>query len=158
MRIAIDDFPSLSVSRLRAAGAISPSARIATICFPDSDVSFVVGLSLRRFPNGGNWSFFRCPCGRSCRTLRLYEGSLACHGCLKARGLRNRIEFIPAHNRVAHTAPRLLARLTSPSPAKLYPRPGRKLDRRLRLELALRRSFIVARQYALDEHEKMLKR
>ena len=35
------------------------------------------GLSLVRFPNGGSWSFFVCPCGRRARILRLYEGGLA---------------------------------------------------------------------------------
>jgi hypothetical protein len=146
-----------SASRAYAAGEIRPSAKTATISFPGSGVAFVVGLSHRRFPNGGGWTFFRCPCGRRCRTLRLYGAELACHGCLKARGLRNRIEFIPAHDRVALTVPRRLARLTGP-PARLYPRPGRRLDRRTHIEAALRRSVIVARQHALDEHDRMLKR
>jgi hypothetical protein len=156
MRTAIDDLPSIGVSRLRAAGDIGPDTRTTTIRFPVGD-TFNVGLFHLQFPNGGGWSFFLCACGRRCRTLRLYEGFLACHRCLAARGLRNRVELIPTERRAAYHAPRLLARLTSASPARLNPRPGRMLDRRPRLERALRRTLIVARQHALDEHEKMLK-
>jgi hypothetical protein len=158
MRTAIDDFPSLSVSRLRAAGEIRPNDRTTTITFPDSGVAFVVGLSHVRFPNGGNWSFFRCPCGRNARTLRLYGSELACHSCLAARGFRPRVQLIPTEQRAAYLVPRLLRRLTSASPARLHPRKGRLLDRRPRLEAKLRRSVIVARQHALDEHDRMLKR
>jgi hypothetical protein len=130
MRTAIDDFPSIGVSRLRAAGHFPPDAPTTTVAFPapHDAIAFVVALSHFRWPNGGMWSFFRCPCGRRCRTLRLYEGGLACHRCLAARGFRPRVQLIATHKRVAHTAPRLLAQLTSPSPAKLHPRPGRKLD------------------------------
>ena len=53
-----------------------------------------MGLSLVRFPNGGSWSFFVCPCGRRARILRLYEGGLACLRCLAARGLRARVELV----------------------------------------------------------------
>jgi hypothetical protein len=85
-----------------------------------------VGLSLVRFPNGGSWSFFVCPIGP-----RLYDGGLACRGCLKARGLRFRVElFSHASKRTAWTAPRRLARLNSTEPARLHPRRGRMLDGR----------------------------
>jgi hypothetical protein len=151
MRAAIDDFPFLSASRMRALGEIRPDMKTATVQFPAGDVSFVVALTHLRFPNGGGWSFFVCPCGRKCRTLRLYEGGLACRSCLKARGLRHRVElFSHASKRTAYTAPRRLARLTSSSPARLHPRPGRVLDRRANLEFALRRSRIVARKHGVD--------
>jgi hypothetical protein len=94
---------------------------------------------------------FPCPCGRRAPALRLFEGQLACRGCLKARGFRARIELIPTLARAAHTGPRRIARPTGP-PARLHPRPGRLLDRRTHIEAALRRSQIVARQHALDEH------
>jgi hypothetical protein len=159
MRRAIDDFPSLSASRLRAAGEIGPDDRTTTVSFPEAGVSFVVGLQHIRFPNGGGWSFFQCPCGRLARTLRLYEGcELACHRCLGARGFRPRVQLIETHKRAAYLVPRLLARLTSNEPARLHPRPGRVLDRRPRLEAKLRRSQIVARQHALDEHDEQLAR
>ena len=63
---------------------------------------------------------------------------------------------IATPDRAAYHAPRILARLNSATPARLHPRPGRVLDRRANLEAKLRRSLIVARQYALDEHDKML--
>jgi hypothetical protein len=160
MRTAIDDFPSIGVSRLRAAGHFPADAPTTTVVFPapHDATAFVVALSHFRWPNGGVWSFFRCPCGRRAHTLRLLDNSqLACRGCLKARGFRARIELIPTPARAAHTVPRRLARLTGP-PARLYPRPGRRLDRRTHIEAALRRSVIVARQHALDEHDRMLKR
>jgi hypothetical protein len=152
MRSAIDDFPSLSVSRLRAAGHFPAGAPTTTVVFPDSATAFVVALSHFRWPNGGVWSFFVCPCGRRAHTLRLFDNALACRGCLKARGFRARIELIPTAARASHTVPRRLARLASQAPARLYPRPGRMLDRRTHIEAALRRSQIVARQQALDEH------
>ena len=156
MRTAIDDFPCLSVSRLRAAGEVRSDMKTVTVQFPGGDVSFVVALTHRRFPNGGGWSFFRCRCGRLARILRLCDNALACRGCLKARGLRHRVELIATPARAAYHAPRRLARLTSASPARLHPRPGRLLDRRSSLEASLRRSLIVARQHAFDEHDERL--
>jgi hypothetical protein len=41
-------------------------------------------------------------------------------------------------------------------PMRVHPRPGRTLDRRANIEARLRRAGIVARQYALEEHEKWL--
>jgi hypothetical protein len=155
--IAIDDFPSIGVSRMRAAGEIRPEHATTTIQFPDDPRTFTIPLHHIHFPNGGGWSFFCCPCGRRARTIRLYDNALACHGCLKAMGFRNRVQLIPAEKRAAYHLPRLIARLTAP-PARLHPRPGRTLDRRPRLERSLRRSLIVERQHALEEHDEMLKR
>jgi hypothetical protein len=151
MRAAIDDLPSVSVSRMRALGEITAATKVASVGF--GEVSFNVAISLRRFPNGGSWSFFVCPCGRRARTLRLFEGGLACHQCLGARGLRPRVQLIRTEKRAAYHAPRILSRLNSTSPARLHPRPGRKLDRRANLEFALRRSLIVAREHELEWHD-----
>ena len=38
------------------------------------EYEFTVGLSLFRWPNGGSWSFFVCPCGRRARIIRLSHG------------------------------------------------------------------------------------
>ena len=141
---------------MRAAGVITAGTAVTTVVFGDQ--SFNVAVIHRRFPNGGSWSFFQCPCGRRCRILRLYEGGLGCRWCLAARGLRPRVQLIATPARAGHTAPRLIARLTSSSPARLRPRKGRMLDRRGLLEAKLRRSLIVARQHELDEHEKRLER
>jgi hypothetical protein len=148
MKLAIDDLPSVSVSRLRALGEIAAQTKITTVRF--DEVAFNVALSLRRFPNGGSWSFFLCPCGRRARVLRLFEGGLACRQCLGDRGLRPRVQLIRSENRAAYLAPRILARLNSTTPARLHPRPGRMLDRRANLEFALRRSRIVARKHGVD--------
>jgi hypothetical protein len=155
MKTAIDDLPAVSVSRLRALGDITAEAKTTTVKF--DDVEFVVALSLRKFSNGGSWSFFVCTCGRRARILRLFEGGLACSQCLEARGLRSRVELVRTEKRAAYHAPRILARLNSTVPARINPRPGRMLDRRVNLEAKLRRSLIVARQHAIDEHNKMLK-
>ena len=154
MKGAIEDFPaSESVSRLRALGVITKQMAVTTIAF--GEVSFNVDVAHRQFPNGGSWSFFLCPCGRRARILRLHEGALACCRCLGSCGLRPRVELVATPNRAAYLAP-ILARLNSTTPARLHPRPGRMLDRRASLEAKLRRSLIVARQHALDEHDKML--
>ena len=155
MKTAIDDLPAVSVSRLRALGDITAETKTTTVKF--DDVEFVVALSLRRFPNGGSWSFFLCPCGRRARILRLFEGCLSCSQCLEARGFRARVELIRTEKRAAYHVPRILSRLNSATPARLHPRNGQMLDRRVNLEARLRRSLIVARKFAIDEHDKMLK-
>jgi hypothetical protein len=145
MKTAIDDLPFVSVSRLRASGEITAEMKATTVRF--DAVAFNVALLLRRFRNGGSWSFFRCPCGRRARILRLYEGGLACSRCLTARGLGPRVQLIRTENRAAYHAPRILARLNNDKPARVHPRPGRVLDRRTNIENALRRSLIVARRH-----------
>jgi hypothetical protein len=51
----------------------------------------------------------------------------------------------PMHplKRAEMSAARLFAKLSDPKPARLNPRPGRTLDNRRRLELALSRSHLV---------------
>jgi hypothetical protein len=113
-----------------------------------------VGLTQRRFPNGGSWSFFVCPCGRRARILRFYDGGLACCRCLKPRGLRARVELVRTERRAALLTPKRLERLKSDAPARLHSRPGRVLDRRVNLELRLKRSLIVERRAAVEQFEK----
>ena len=146
MRLAIDDLPFLSSSRLRALGEILPGAAAATVQFPDGEV-FTVPLQHVRFPNNGGWSFFVCACGRRCRTLRLYNNALACKHCLEAKGFRYRVEDMTQSERAAHVAERLVSRLASPSHARLKPHLRySKLERRSRLAAALRRNeFAVLR-------------
>jgi hypothetical protein len=151
MKTAIDDLPSVSVSRMRALGEITAETKITSVAF--GEVIFNVALSLVRFPNGGSWSFFLCPCGRRARIIRLFEGGLACRQCLGARGLRPRVQLIRTEKRAAYHAQRILARLNSTMPARLHPRPGRMLDRQANLEFALRRSLIVAREHELERHD-----
>lgn len=147
MQLAIDDLPVLSSSRLRALGEIRPDALTAVIQFPYGEV-FTVPVQHIRFPNGGGWSFFLCPCGRRRRTLRLYAGALACKGCLEVRGYRYRVEDMSRSDRAAYVAERLVIRLASPSPARLKPHLRySRLERRKGLEMALRQcEFRIARR------------
>jgi hypothetical protein len=145
MKAAYDELPGISVSRLRASGEIRPEMKTATVWF--GEAGFTVGLWLMRFPNGGSWSYFVCPCGQRCQKLRLFEGGLACRHCFRARGLRPRVQLIATPKRAAYLAARRLERLNSSSPARLHARKGRVLDRRINIEHALRRSIIVARRH-----------
>jgi hypothetical protein len=148
LRTAIDDLPHVSVSRMRAAGLLRPNDTTTTVAFPHAP-TFVVALQHVRFPNGGGWSFFVCACGRRCRTLRHYAGALACRHCLKAKGLRYRVEDLSKPERAAHVASRLKPRLASASPARLKPHLRySKLERRSRLEAALRRC-----EYTVSRHD-----
>jgi hypothetical protein len=71
-----------------------------------------------------------------------------------ARGLRARVELVRTENRAAYHSPKRLARLNSDTPARLHPRPGRKLDRRANLELRLKRSVVVERRAKIAQFEK----
>ena len=147
MRTAIDDFPCVSASRLRALGEIRSDMKTVAIRFPAGD-TFTVDLQHVRFPNGGGWSFFQCPCGRRARTLRLHDGAVACKHCLEAKGLRYRVEDLTKPERAAHVASRLKPRLASASPARLKPHLRySKLERRGRLEAALRRCEYTASRH-----------
>jgi hypothetical protein len=150
MRTAIDDLPCVSASRLRAAGLIGSHDTTAAVVFPAAP-AFLVALSHLQFPNRGGWSFFLCPCGRRARTLRLHNGSLACGRCLRARGLRYRVEDLSKPERAAHAASRLKPRLASDTPVRLNPRPGRRLDRRGRLAVALWRAEYRAMRHLIGD-------
>jgi hypothetical protein len=41
---------------MRALGEITAETKVTSVAF--GEVSFNVAISLRRFPNGGSWSFF----------------------------------------------------------------------------------------------------
>jgi hypothetical protein len=153
--IASDELPGIGVSRLRAMGVISPEMKATIVRFGEAE--FTVGLWLLRFPNGGSWSLFVCPCGRRCRTIRLFEGGLACSGCLKARGLRPRVQLIATSKRAEYHLPRLLARLNGPSP-RFRQKHRRSVDRRATLELSLKRTLIVARRAQIAKFEEDLGR
>jgi hypothetical protein len=156
MKPVIDDLPVVLASRLRATGEIGPDTKAATIRFDgESGVEFVVGIVQRRFPNGGAWSKFVCPCGRRAQKLRLFEGRPACGHCVRAAGMQYRGDMCSHFSkRTALTAPKRIERLNSNIPARLHPRPGRMLDRRANLELRLKRSLLVERRAAVEQFEK----
>lgn len=145
MRLTQDDLPSISVSRLRALGAVTAS--MGSVRVEIAGVLREVRLSHRRFPNGGGWSFFLCPsCGRRCRTLKLFE-RLACWRCTRAGSPPRRLPYRCERKDRAGRIERLTALLYSEEPARLKPRPGRTLDRRARTEMALRRALIAERRW-----------
>jgi hypothetical protein len=135
MRLSQDDYPSISISRLRAEGQVLGAT--TRVCVSIAGLSREVRVVHRKFPNGGSWSFFLPVCGRRARILRLYE-RLACWRCA---GLMYRCQQGDKIGRIER-----LRKLLYGSPARLHPRPGRALDRRRDLEWALRRALIVQRQ------------
>jgi hypothetical protein len=159
MKTVIEDLPLVSAAQLRTSGAIAPGMSATTIRFDDSDVEYGVGLRLLRFPGGGAWVLFSCPrCHGGARKLRLLGDMPACSNCLSAAGLRYRVEMAShAGKRAALTAPRRIALLDSDKPARVNARPGRTIERRALIEMALERSIIVAREYGIAEFEKASK-
>jgi hypothetical protein len=136
------DLPAVSISRLRAAGFVTAEATLTTIRLGDLEAD--VGVTLRKFPNGGSWSFFLCPqCGRRARMLRLLEGKPLCRHCCIARRVWRREDSLSPARRGARRI-FSLRDLLEGGPARLNPRPGRTLDRRSRLEAALQRAEFVA--------------
>jgi hypothetical protein len=139
-----DDLPSISISRLRAAGQVSRDARFAVVSC--GGLRRVVGIAHRRFPNNGSWSFFLCPrCGRRARVLKLHDGAVKCSRCV---GLLYRCQRMSDSERAARRVEKLEAFLSADA-ARLHPRKGRVLDRRSRLEVSLLRAKVVIRSCAL---------
>jgi hypothetical protein len=157
VKTRIDDLPLVRVSTLVANGYIGRDAMTALVRFADDGVEYVVSVRIRPFPNGGFWAMFVCPrCDGGAQRLRLLEDTPACGKCVRATGLRYRVESTPTKDRHLLTAPKRIDRLNRDKPARVNPRPGRKLDRRAPIEAALKRSLLVARQRGVAEFEKKL--
>jgi hypothetical protein len=151
-RLLLESLPvSPSVSRLRAEGKITTDMTSVWIGFGAIELKREVRLAHRRFPNGGSWSFFLCPlCNRRVRRLRLNDGRPMCSYCC---GNFHRISYgSPAQRSMARER-RIeeLRKLIDSGPARLNPRPGRVLDRRLWLTFSLRRAKIVKRWEVLRD-------
>jgi hypothetical protein len=136
-----DDLPAISVSRLRASGAVTAEMRWTTVAGVE------VGLQLVRFANGGSWSFFVCPhCGRRARVLKLFEGSVLCWRCCHRRGGRYRVQTMSSKRCAEHRIPKLRAMLETDVSLRLKPVLWGVLERRKRHEAALARcEYIVSR-------------
>jgi hypothetical protein len=118
-------------------GEIGAESTSTIIRFGESE--FAVGVTHRRFRNGGDWAYFCCPvCDRRARGLWLLDGRPACNRCCLDRGVRYRIESMSVRRRAEIKALNLAARLEGKAPARLTPRRGRMLDRRSRLEAGWR--------------------
>jgi hypothetical protein len=151
MKRTIDDLPMVRASALVAQGYITRGAVTALVRFGDDGVEYQVGVRMRQFPNGGFWARFVCPrCDGGSQRLRLLDGQPACGKCIRASGLIYRSQSIRTEKRHLLTAPPRMVLLSGDKPARINPRPGRKLDRRANLEFALRRSRIVARKHGVD--------
>jgi hypothetical protein len=144
-----DDLPSVKVSRLRALGEITADSTSTIVRLGESE--FSVGLVLRKFPNGGSWSFFRCPqCDRWVQRLWLLDEKPACRRCCLARGVGLRAWPMSPRQRAEISVSRLRARLDSKTAARLHPRPdGSMLDRRRQLENSLRLAQLVLKRHRL---------
>ena len=147
---------SLSASTVSPSHMANSSHCQNDMRFDGDDAEHVVELLLMRFPNGGSWSRFRCPrCHGGAQRLRLLGDTPACRKCLRATGMKYRHEMVShAGQRTALTAPKRIAMLNGDKPMRVNPRPGRKLDRRALIEMALERSIIVAREFGIAEFEK----
>jgi hypothetical protein len=157
MKTRIDDLPVVLVSTLLANGYITRGAITALVRFGDDGVEYVVGVRIRPFRNGGFWAMFVCPrCDGGAQRLRLLDGTPACGKCVRASGLRYRVESTATKDRHLLTAPGRIAKLNGDKAARVNPRPGRRLDRRAPIEAALKRSLIVARRRGIAEFDKKL--
>jgi hypothetical protein len=149
-RLFQDDLASVSISRMRASGVVTSDTKSVELVFGKGDDGLRrdVKVGHRRFPNGGEWSFFLCPvCDRPARVLKLHEKPM-CRRCCLREGIGYRISSgSPVERDVARVA-RLqkLRELLDGGPVRLHPRPGRKLDRRWSLTVSYRRGMIRERQ------------
>jgi hypothetical protein len=146
-----DDLPtSPTISRLRASGFVTAEKRSVVVTFGggESALAREARVTHQLFPNGGSWSFFVCPaCGRPARVLKLHEKPM-CRRCCLREGIGYRVSSgSPVERDVARLARLLkLRELLDGGPARLYPRPGRRLDRRWSLAVSWRRGMIRQRQ------------
>jgi hypothetical protein len=73
-----DEFESVRVGRFRAMGVIDPTKSQAFIPFPNGKTK-LIGTAHVRFPNGGGYSFFRCPkCDKLAGVLYLIDDAPRC--------------------------------------------------------------------------------
>jgi hypothetical protein len=143
----IDDLPMVKASSLRAHGYIGAETKTTLIRFDDSGVEYQVGVTTKPLPCGAVWSIFICPrCNGRAQRLRLLDGVPSCGACVRASGLIYRSQSVRTEMRHLVTAPPRMTRLNSDKPLRVHARPGRTFDGRANIEIALKRSFIVARR------------
>ena len=150
-RIFFDELVSVSVSRLRASGAIRLEDRHGFIAFGDKQK--LVGVAHTKFPNGGSWSYFRCPkCGARSRKLWLIDDAPRCRLCLEKLGVRYRAAYGFGRTERLRVRDRRVDKLQAMlegGPIRFKPVPpnwgNRRLDRRSCLTVAMQRARIVTR-------------
>jgi hypothetical protein len=149
-RLFQDDLASVSISPMRASGVVTSDTTLVDIVFGEGDDGLrrEVKVVHRRFPNGGEWSFFVCPvCDRPARVLKLHEKPM-CRRCCLREGVGYRVSSGSLVERDVARVARLqkLRKLLDGGPVRLHPRPGRRLDRRWSLSVSYRRGMIRERQ------------
>jgi hypothetical protein len=147
-----DDLPTVRLPRLRASGVITPETTEFLVRL--GDVEQTVGVTLQRFANQGSWSLFVAPCcGRKARVLRLLCGQVLCTRCCADRGVRPRADPMSVRQRAEHRIPKLRAMLQSEQSLRLKPHLFGTMERRKRLEVALRRAelFVGHRDFVKPE-------
>jgi hypothetical protein len=139
----VEDLPAISISRLRAEGAVTPEMAATPIRL--GDVEMIVGVVHFRFPDGGGWSFFNAPCcARRARVLRLLDGSVVCRACCIRCGVGYRTWPMGVKQRAELRIPKLRAMLESEQPLRLKSslRWG-KMGRRKQHMAALRKAELL---------------
>ena len=135
----LDGLGRISISRLRALGLVT--AEMTEFLVRIGEVEQVVGVALRRFPNGGNWSRFVCPCcGWKVRMLRLFDGALLCTRCCMCRGASPRVWTMSVKQRAERQIPKLRAMLETTTSLRLKPVLRGTMERRSHYEAALRKA------------------
>jgi hypothetical protein len=147
----------VKASTLRAHGYIRPETKTTLIRFDDSGVEYQVGVAAKPLPCGAVWSLFICArCNGRAQRLRLLDGVPSCGACVRASGLIYRSQATRTEKRHLLTAPPRIDRLNSDKPLRVHARSGRTFDGRVNMELALKRSLVVARRARISEFEKDL--
>jgi hypothetical protein len=123
-----DEFESVRVPRLRAMGVIDPARRQAIIPFPNGKQK-LIGTAHVHFPNGGGYSYFRCPrCAKLAGVLYLIDDTPRCVRCCAAMGItyRTRMGFGRSERWQARDKilDRLIAKLETIEPLRFKPAPA----------------------------------
>ena len=150
-RIFFDELVGVSVSRLRATGVIRLEDQWAHI--PFGEQTKLIGVAHTKFPNGGSWSYFRCPkCGARSKKLWLVDDAPRCRRCLEKLGVRYRAAYGFGRTERLRERDRRVERLQAMlegGPMRFKPVPpkwgDRRLDRRNRLTATLQRARIATR-------------
>jgi hypothetical protein len=160
-RIFFDELVSVGVSRLKATGVIRLEDQWARI--PFGEQTKLIGVAHTKFPNGGSWSYFRCPkCGARSKKLWLVDDAPRCRLCLEKLGVRYRAAYGFGRTERLRERDRRVDRLQAMlegGPMRFKPVPpnwgNRRLDRRSLLTAALQRARIATRlaQIAYQHHQ-----
>ena len=149
-RLFQDDLPSVRLSRLRASGLVTSDMKTVVIVFGEGDdalrreVKVVHRVAFRTAANG---HFFFALFAAAGPRLKLHDRPM-CRRCCLRHGVGYRISSgSPVERDVARVARlKKLREQLDGGPARLHPRPGRRLDRRWSLTVSWRRGMIRERQ------------